>query len=99
MAEQTDDHYSEQTWLCTAEEEPGEENGPDEAWGRRHEQGVLWWSKTKLVRWKKMCWNSFKIRKHIMMNKMCDKKIQNKVVSNLKIPTCSKTLAIYWYIY
>ena len=46
MAEQTDDYYSEQTWSCTAEGEPGEENGPDEAsgycpGGGHHEQRVV----------------------------------------------------------
>ena len=30
-AEQTDDRFSEHTRSCTAEGEPGEENGPDEA--------------------------------------------------------------------
>ena len=48
MAEQTDDDYSEQTWSCTAKGEPGEENGPDEAWGYcpaggSHDKEVLWW--------------------------------------------------------
>ena len=52
MAEQTDYHYSEQTWSCRAEGEPGEENGHHEAWwycseGGSHEQGVLWWRITK----------------------------------------------------
>ena len=31
VAEQTDNHYSELTRSCTAEGEPGEKNGPDEA--------------------------------------------------------------------
>ena len=30
-AVQTADHFSEQTWSCTAEWETGEENGPDKA--------------------------------------------------------------------
>ena len=32
-AKQIADLFSEQTWSCTAEEEPGEENDPDEAGG------------------------------------------------------------------
>ena len=41
VAEQTYNHYSELTQSCTGEGKPGEENGPDEAWGqcpsgRRH---------------------------------------------------------------
>ena len=32
-AEQTDDHFSEQTRSCTAEGEPGEENGPNDCGG------------------------------------------------------------------
>ena len=48
VAEQTYNHYSELTQSCTGEGQPGEENGPDEAWGqcpsgRRHFKGVLWW--------------------------------------------------------
>ena len=37
-AEQTADIFSEQTWPCTAEEEPGE----DCPAGGRHGRGVLW---------------------------------------------------------
>ena len=45
-AEQTADHFSEQTRSCTAQGEPGDEDRPDETGGDcpaggRHGQGVL----------------------------------------------------------
>ena len=46
-AEQTADLFSEHTRSCTAEGEPGEENGPNAPGGYCQEWGVLWWNHFK----------------------------------------------------
>ena len=89
QTEQTADLFSKPTWSCTAEGEPGEENGPNgpggycPAWGRNG-QGVLWWTKLEIKK--------RKFVKRILCWSICDDKINDdkKFVMKLKNSNCDK---------